>query len=88
MVIITASGGEGWSGPRIDFCTDCIVVFGARADDYIAGVNTAAPVGHVGKKKKGLRPFPPPLTDFAFLSSPPSISLCDGPVIRVRTTDI
>lgn len=38
IVIITASGGEGWSGPRIDFCTDCIVVFGARADDYIAAL--------------------------------------------------
>lgn len=54
IVIITVSGGEGWSGPRIDFCTDCIVVcrrVGWRLHRR-AGVNTAAPVGHVGKKKK------------------------------------
>lgn len=30
--------GERRSGPRIDFCTDCIVVFGAGADDYIAAL--------------------------------------------------
>lgn len=53
IVIIMGSGGEGWSGARTDFCSDCIVVFGVRADDYIAAlVLTFQPRWDTRGKKK------------------------------------